>query len=72
LKAKSSRPISAAATIVISNQPNPLSQSDYATALEYSCPQRLHFFDYPVADPFVSFYYTTNINRVNVTCNKDG
>jgi hypothetical protein len=34
-------------------------------------PDPKHFFDFPAND-FVSYYYTTNINSLNVTCTKDG
>ena len=39
------------------------------TSIEYFCPDRNHYFDYPVDEPFISFYYSTNINSINVTCN---
>jgi len=51
---------------------NPNSNREYGTKIEYSCPERLHFFDYPVGDNFISYYYTKNINAINVTCNQDG
>ena len=60
------------ATIVVSSQPNPNSYREFTTTIEYSCPQRLNYFDYPVGSPFVSYFYTTNINSINITCNKDG
>ena len=37
--------------------------------IEYFCPYRLHYFDYPVEEPFISFYYTTNIAAINISCN---
>jgi hypothetical protein len=45
---------------------------ELGTSIDYTCPDRLHYFDYPVAEPFISFYYTNNINDINVTCNDDG
>jgi hypothetical protein len=61
-----------AANIVISNQPNPNSNREFMTSLQYTCPQRLHYFDFPVGNNFVSYYYTKNINSINVTCTKEG
>ena len=40
-------------------------------SIEYSCPDKMFYFDYPVGDKFISYYYTVNINAINVTCNKD-
>jgi hypothetical protein len=42
------------------------------TSIEYTCPERNFYFDYPVGSNFVSYYYTNNINDINVTCNHDG
>ncbi len=53
-------------------KPNPNTNREYKTIIEYSCPERLHFFDYPVGKNFISYYYTKNINMITVTCNKDG
>ena len=40
-------------------------------SIEYTCPDKMFYFDYPVGDKFISYYYTVNINAINVTCNKD-
>ena len=53
-------------------QSNPNALDEYGTSIEFECPDRLHYFDYPVEEPFISFYYTININYVNVSCNRDG
>ena len=65
-------PSPAKANINFVTEPNPDDLSEYGTSIEFECPDRLHYFDYPVEQPFVSFYYTTNINYVNVSCNQDG
>ena len=44
----------------------------YQTSIEYSCPDSRFYFDYPIGNSSTSYYYTTNINAINVTCNKDG
>ena len=65
-------PSPAKANINFVTEPNPEDLSEYGTSIEFECPDRLHYFDYPVDQPFISFYYTTNINYVNVSCNQDG
>ena len=45
--------------------------SEYKTTINFLCPGRKHAFSYPVGDDFVSFYYTTNIHEIEMTCNKD-
>ena len=62
-------PNPAKAKITIKDRPNPNANDEMGTSIEYYCPDRLHYFDYPFDEPFVSFYYTTNINYVNVSCN---
>ncbi len=52
-------------------KPHPLNDFELGTSIDYYCPDRLHYFDFPVGDDFVSFYYTTNINFINITCNAD-
>ena len=42
------------------------------TTIHYTCPGRKHFFDYPVSEDFVSYYYETNINDTTIACNNDG
>ena len=58
--------------MVIIDRPNPNAMDEMGTVIEYSCPDRMHYFDYPVEEPFISFYYTTNIDYINVTCNLNG
>ena len=60
------------ATISVVVKPNSFNDREYKTEIQYSCPEHMHFFDYPVGDSFVSYYYTTNIRSINVTCNQDG
>ncbi len=59
------------ADITFIQKPNPLSDHELETIIEYFCPDRLHYFDYPVGNNFISFFYTTNINYINITCNAD-
>ena len=59
-------------SIVVSTKPNLLNNRQYLTAIQYSCPDTKFFFDYPVGSNFVSYYYTNNVNSINVTCNHDG
>ena len=40
----------------------------------YECMKSGWYFDYdvPQGDDFISFYYTTNINKITMTCNEWG
>ena len=40
----------------------------------FKCRKRFWYFNYkvPEGDEFVSFEYTTNINTINIKCNKYG
>ena len=60
------------ATIKVTNKPNTLNNRQYLTSIEYACPDKKYYFNYPVGDNFVSYYYTNNVNSINVTCNQDG
>ena len=60
------------AKIEFAEQPNPASIRELDTVIQYSCPNLKHYFDYPVGNNFVSYFYTTNINSINITCNHDG
>ena len=31
-----------------------------------------YYFDYPVPNDFISFYYTNNVNEIDVRCTEDG
>ena len=59
------------ATWNILNAPNPSNLGEYLTSLVIYCPDTKHYFDYPVGPNFTSFYYTTNINSISLTCNQD-
>ena len=63
-------PTDAAKSIL--NQPNPISERVYDTVIEYSCPQTNWYFDYNLPVPFISFYYSTNIDKATLTCNSYG
>ena len=65
-------PIPERSVMNFTSKPNPNSNREYGTTIEYFCPDRLHFFDYPVDDNFVSYFYTKNINSIVVSCNQDG
>ena len=56
--------------IIFHNKPDEQGR-EYKTEITYQCPGRLHYFDYPVGDDFISFYYTDNINEISVECNQD-
>lgn len=64
-------PTPARANIVFDNRPDP-NRFEYKTEINYKCPDRNHYFDYPVPDNFKSFHYTDNVNEINVICNKNG
>ena len=67
-------PMPERANITFPDRPNPYSNKEYGTSIEFSCPDPKHYFDYPVGADFVSHYYTTSqyINAMNVSCNRDG
>ena len=49
----------------------PSLNNENGTRIDYQCTSRRYFFDYAY-DTDVSFYYTQNIDSINVTCTKDG
>ena len=65
-------PLTEAALIEVFDNTDPNNIREYQTSLQYSCTEKQHYFDYPVGNTFKSYYYTTNINSINVTCNQDG
>ena len=54
----------------LETKPEPL-DNENGTRIEYQCTGRRYFFDYPFNET-LSYYYTTNINYINVTCTKEG
>ena len=52
--------------------PNPDDYSEVNTTIHYFCPEDKHYFNYPVGPDFVSYYYSTNLNDIKMTCNNDG
>lgn len=42
------------------------------TEIVYTCPTLNWYFDYILPDPFVSYFYSTNINNITIKCNEDG
>lgn len=65
-------PLPANTNITIISSPNPDDLSEANTRIRYFCPDAKHYFDYPVGEDFVSYYYTENINDIDMTCNNDG
>ena len=63
-------PTDSSKTII--SQPNPASEKVFDTVIEFSCPSINWYFDYSLPDPFVSFYYSTNIAKATITCNAYG
>ena len=59
-------------TIIEWSRSNPSRNNEMDTTVKYSCPDRRHYFNYPVGPDFVSYYYTTNLNSINATCTKEG
>ena len=55
-------------------QPNYLSEKVYSTMIEFNCAPKgsQWYFDYALPEPFISFYYSTNIPKATVTCNEYG
>ena len=64
-----SNPIMSEVKILYETDPN--ITDVYKTHIEYTCPQWQHYFDYPVENPFISFFYTNNIDKIEIVCNKD-
>ena len=64
-------PTPARADIVFNSRPDPL-RFEYETEIQYTCPDRNHYFDYPVPEDFISFHYTDNINTIDISCTKEG
>ena len=54
----------------LNQMPEPLNNEN-GTRIEYKCPGRRYFFDYPY-NASLSYYYTENINYINATCTKEG
>ena len=50
--------------------PQPLNNEN-GTRIEYRCPGRRYYFHYSYNNS-LSYYYTTNIDSINVTCTIDG
>ena len=51
---------------------------EMGTKLTYECPARRHYFGFDVintwtnvGNSFVSYFWTTNVRYINVTCTKD-
>ena len=38
------------------------------TVLKYSCPKANWSFDYALPDPFISYYYSNNIEEIQIEC----
>ena len=64
-------PMPARANIIYNKRPDP-QRFEFKTEIQYQCPDRNHYFDYPVPDDFISFYYTDNIDTIDISCTQDG
>ena len=51
-------------------QPNGENDYEYGTEVQFTCPQSKHYFDYSIPADLVSFFYSTNINTITLSCNK--
>ena len=65
-------PIPKNSTIQILNQPNQKTLTEMLSSFRVSCPNRNWFFNYSVPANLKSFYYSTNIKNITVTCNVYG
>ena len=45
--------------------------NEKGTKIDYRCKSRRYFFDYPNPQG-LSFYYTENVDSIDVTCTKEG
>ena len=52
-------------------QAMPVPNNENGTKIEYRCKSRRHFFNYPYPQG-QSFYYTENIDSIDVMCTKEG
>ena len=50
----------------ITPRPN-LTRYEYGTTIHYECSER-YYFDYPIPEDFISFYYTDNVNIIDIKC----
>ena len=52
-------------------EPNPNNHRQWGTKIQLTCEERNHYFDFSVPADLVSFFYSNNINRTTMYCNKD-
>lgn len=64
------RPVTPKTEILASPDPNDLRRMH--TEIRYTCEKRNHYFDYPLSDNFVSYFYEPALNQIKLTCNKEG
>ena len=60
------------ASRLIKEQPNPPSENVYNTVIQFKCQEINWYFDYKLPEPFISYYYSTNIAETTLTCNAYG
>ena len=65
-------PLPANATKTIANSPSNSSENIYTTVVELECNDKNWYFNYSLPDPFVSFFYSTNIAKMTMVCNEYG
>ena len=58
------------ATKALIAQPNIDNEYEFGTKIQFTCQQHKHYFDYSVQEDLVSFFYSTNINQITLTCNE--
>ena len=57
------------ATKALIVQPNSENEYENGTEVQFTCPQSEHYFDYSIPADLVSFFYSTNINTITLSCN---
>ena len=60
------------ATVELLNEPEVGSPNLLDTSYNLTCQEKNNYFDYSVPANLVSFYYSTNINEMTLTCLKEG
>ena len=62
-------PLPKNSTTEILNETNPKSMLQLGTSVRFTCPGKNWYFNYSFPKNLVSFYYSTNINNMTLTCN---
>jgi hypothetical protein len=56
-------------TIINLNGTNPKNLPQLGTSVRFTCPSKNWYFNYSIPGNLMSFYYSTNINNMTLTCN---